>query len=187
MNFTAHVVTSFDLTKSAEVSFYYDFFNGRIWANIRKFAKSDRYTGPTTDGVKFDPKFIPDIVAALEKADRQRDSMLDEEYLRLPKTKVRAFVVHASFYKGTLGIDLRETYRTAEGEERWGKGIRIRLEYLSELITALKLMGETKPSLTELGTPSGPHGASPTITKASNVEGVPADLARFFTQEESDA
>lgn len=54
--FDYHVITSFEITKSTEVNFYYDYFSGRIWANIRKFVKSERYTGPTKDGVKFDPR-----------------------------------------------------------------------------------------------------------------------------------
>jgi hypothetical protein len=180
-----HVITTFEISNSTEVNFYYDFYGGKIWANIRKFAKSERYTGPTKDGVKFEPKYLPNILKALEDADKQRDTMLDEIFLRLSKNKSVDLIVHAASYKGTLGIDLRERFRTPEGVEGWGKGIRLRVEYLTDLIECIKLMSEIKPNLKELGPQASfDFDKNDNKRKETNVEGVPDNLKELFIVEE---
>jgi hypothetical protein len=183
--FDPHIIASFEITKSTEVNVYYDYYGGRIWANIRKFVKSERYTGPTKDGVKFEPKHLPSILKALEEAAQQRDTMSDEVFLRLSKNKSADLIVHASSYKGTVGIDLRERFRMPDGLEGWGKGIRLGVEYLSDLIDCIKLMSETKPDLKELGPQASlDFDMIGKKRKEPNVEGVPDNLKEFFEVEE---
>ena len=185
MRFDPQVIASCEITKSTEVNFYYDYYSDRIWANIRKFVKSERYTGPTKDGVKFDPKHLASVFKALEEADLHCDTMSDEVFLRFSKNKSVDLVVHASSYKGTVGIDIRERFRMPDGLEGWGKGIRLGVEHLSDLINCIKLMIEAKPNLKELG---------PQVCldfemiekkkKEPTVEGVPDNLKEFFEAEE---
>lgn len=184
-HFDPHVIASFEIAKSTEVNFYYDYFSGRVWANIRKFVKGERYTGPTKDGVKFEPKHLPGILEALEEADQQRDTMSDEVFLRFSKNKSVDLIVHTSSYKGTVGIDIRERFRMPDGSEGWGRGIRLGVEYLSDLISSLKLMSKTKPNLKELG-PQACLDFEMTEKKKKepNIEGVPDNLKELFDVEE---
>ncbi len=185
--FAPQVVCSFEIGKASEVCVYYDFFSGRIWANIRKFIKSERHTGPTKDGVKFDPKYLPDVLNALREAEGRRDTMSDEVFFRFPKNKSVNLVVHASSFKGTVGIDIRERYRTAEGSEGWGRGIRLGIEYLSDLINSLESMSRTRPDLKELG-PQAPLMFEPEKAgkEDAGIEGVPENLKDFFRREAED-
>jgi len=183
--FESQVVVSFEIAKSSEVVFYYDYFSDRIWANIRRFAKGERYTGPTKDGVKFDPKYLPDVLRAFQEAQMHKDTMSDEIFLRLPKNKSADLIVHASLYKGTVAVDFRERYRTSDDSEGWGRGIRLGIEHLADLISSLELMNGTKPDLKELG-PQIPIDFEPKKERKTdvNIEGVPDSLKGFFSQEE---
>ena len=66
--FNEQVVDTIELTDAVKIVFYYDFFNEKFWANIRKFVKSKKYTGPTKQGIKFDPAKLPEIKNAIDKA-----------------------------------------------------------------------------------------------------------------------
>lgn len=184
-DYDSHVIAAFEITLTTEVIFYFDYYRGRIWANIRKFVKSERYTGPTKDGVKFDLKHLPSILKALEEADTMRDTMADDVFLRISKNRSVDLIVHASTFKGTIGIDIREKYRMPDGSEGWGKGLRLGVEYLSDLIQALKLMNSTKPNLRELGPQAClDFGIKGDEKNESSVEGVPANLKEYFEVEE---
>ncbi len=186
--FDTQVVSSFEVTKTSEVIIYFDFFRDRVWANIRKFIKSPKYTGPTSDGIKFEPGLIADIINALENAGRQFDSLSDQEFLRVPKNKMRDFVIHASTYKGIVGIDFREWFKSREGGGWAPQGIRFRAEFLPELIDGLKKMASTRVELKELGQqPSLDFSTGRKDKKASSeVSGVPDRLKEFFAVEEED-
>jgi len=186
--FDSQVVATLDVTNTTEVIFYFDFYKGRAWANIRRFAKSDKYTGPTRDGIKINPELLPDMIAALEKAEAELDSLDDQEYLRIPKSDSRDFVVHASTYKGALGVDLREWYKSSEGGGWAPQGIRFRAEYLPELINCLKKMASTKIELKELGKQisSNFDNGKPDKTARTDVRGVPEKLKGLFEVEGED-
>lgn len=186
--FDTQVVASFNVSKTTEVVFYYDFFKGKVWANIRKFLKSEKYIGPTGDGIKFEPGLVADVIGALEKAEHQFDSLSDEEFLRIPKNKSRDLVVHASTFKGTVGIDFREWFKAKEGGGWAPQGIRFRAEYLPELIECLKKMASTKIALRELGPQTSLDFSLCATNKnlASDVKGVPERLKGLFAVEEED-
>lgn len=186
--FDTQVVASFEVTKTSEVIIYYDFYGGKAWANIRKFLKSEKYTGPTGDGIKFEPELLPNVITALENAERQFDSLSDQEFLRVPKNKSRDFVIHASMFKGSVGIDFREWFKAKEGGGWAPQGIRFRAEYLPELIACLKKMANTKIELKELGLQASLDFAASTTNKKiySDVRGVPERLKGLFAVEEED-
>jgi hypothetical protein len=186
--FDTQVVGSFEVTKTSEVIFYYDFYGGKAWANIRKFLKSKKYTGPTGDGIKFEPELLPHVIGALENAEQQFDSLSDQEFLRIAKNKSRDFVIHASTYKGSVGIDLREWFKSKEGGGWAPQGIRFRAEYLLELIGCLKKMAETKIELKELGLQASLDFEASAAKKKVHwdVSGVPDRLKGLFAVEEED-
>jgi hypothetical protein len=186
--FGTQVVASFEVTKTSEVIIYYDYYSGKEWANIRKFLKSKKYTGPTGDGIKFEPELLPNVISALEDAEGQFDSLSDQEFLRAPKNKSRDLVIHASMYKGSVGIDFREWFKSKEGGGWAPQGIRVRAEYLPELIECLKKMAGTKIKLKELGPQTSLDFEASTTNKDihSDVSGVPDRLKGLFAVEEED-
>ena len=186
--FDTQVVASFEVTKTSEVIIYYDFYAGKAWANIRKFLKSEKYTGPTGDGIKFEPELLPTVINALENAEQQFDSLSDQEFLRVPKNMSRDFVIHASTYKGSVGIDFREWFKSKEGGGWAPQGIRFRAEYLPELIGCLRKMAGTKIELKELGLQASLDFEASTAKKKvhSDVCGVPDRLKGLFAVEEED-
>ena len=46
------IVGTVDLSKASEIIFFTDVYKGDEFANIRKFVKSEKYTGPTKSGIK---------------------------------------------------------------------------------------------------------------------------------------
>jgi hypothetical protein len=185
--YDTQVIASFEVTKTSEVIIYYDYYSGKEWANIRKFLKSKKYTGPTGDGIKFEPELLPNVISALEDAERQFDSLNDQEFLRAPKNKSRDLVIHASMYKGSVGIDFREWFNSKEGGGWAPQGIRVRAEYLPELLECLKKMAGTKIKLRELGPQTSLDFETSTNKNIhSDVSGVPDRLKGFFTVEEED-
>jgi len=143
------LVDTIEMTESVKIVFFYDYFNDKVWANIRKFVKSKKYTGPTKQGIKFDPAKLAEIKNAFEKAHAQADTIKDEEFLRVPRSPNRELVVHASVYKGSLGVDLR-VWLITEKYKGWTKdGIRFPINILPRVMEALQKMIDTKPTLEE--------------------------------------
>ncbi len=184
--FDTQVVASFEVTKTSEVNIYYDYYAGKAWANIRKFLKSEKYTGPTGDGIKFEPQYLPNVISALEDAARQFDSLIDQEFLRVPKNNSRDLVIHASMYKGSVGIDFREWFKSKEGGGWAPQGIRVRAEYLPELIECFKKMAGTRINLRELGLQDSLDFEAGTTNKSihTDVSGVPDRLKGLFAVED---
>ncbi|MGB3479381.1 MAG: hypothetical protein WBB67_09490 [bacterium] len=147
--YNEQVVDTIEMTESVKIIFYYDYFNDKVWANIRKFIKSKKYTGPTKQGIKFDPAKLPEIKKAFDEANNQGNTIQDEEFLRIPRSPNRELVVHASVYKGSLGVDLRIWLNT-EKYKGWTKdGIRFPINIIPRVLEALQKMIETKPTLEE--------------------------------------
>ena len=147
--YSEQVIDAIEITDSVEVVFYYDYFNDKVWANIRKFIKSKKYTGSTKQRIKFDPAKLPEIKNAFDKANDKADTIQDEEFLRIPRSPNRDLVVHASVYKGSPGVDLRIWLKT-EKYKGWTKdGIRFPINILPRVLEALQKMIDTKPALKE--------------------------------------
>ena len=143
------VVDTIEMTESVRIVFYYDYFQDKVWANIRKFIKSKKYTGPTRQGIKFDPAKLAEIKNAFQNANDKADKIQDEEFLRTPRSPNRDLVVHASVYKGALGVDLRVWLNT-EKYKGWTKdGIRFPINIVPRVLEALQKTIETKPTLEE--------------------------------------
>ena len=147
--FNEQVVDTIEITDAVKILFYYDYYNEKFWANIRKFVKSKKYTGPTRQGIKFDPAKLPEIKNAIEKANAQADTIKNEEFLRIQRTENRDLVVHASDFKGSIGVDIRVWLKT-EKYKGWTKdGIRFPVNTLPRVLEAFQKMIDTKPEKKE--------------------------------------
>jgi hypothetical protein len=169
--YNEQVIDTIEITDSVEIVFYYDYFNDKIWANIRKFIKSKKYTGSTKQGIKFDPTKLSEIKNAFDKANKQTDTIQDEEFLRISRSPNRDLVVHASVYKGALGVDLRIWLKT-EKYKGWTKnGIRFPINIVPRVIEVLQKMIDTKPALQE-------HVNQTNITQESSLPEESADSTK---------
>lgn len=187
--YNEQVIDTIEITDSVEVVFYYDYFNDKVWANIRKFIKSKRYTGPTKQGIKFDPAKLPEIKNAFEKANKQADTIQDEEFLRISRSPNRDVVVHASVYKGSLGVDLRVWLKT-EKYKGWTKnGIRFPIDLLPQVLNALQKMIETKPILEEQSEQTKlteQNESKKSRDSSTSLDGVPGKFRHLFHKEDKD-
>lgn len=187
--YSEQVIDAVEITDSVEVVFYYDYFNDKVWANIRKFIKSKRYTGPTKQGIKFDPAQLPQIKKAFEKANDMADTIQDEEFLRISRTPNRDLVVHASVYKGSLGVDLRVWLKT-EKYKGWTKnGIRFPIDLLPQVLNALQKMIETKPILEEQSEQTKlteQSESKKSRDSSSSLDGIPGKFRHLFRKENKD-
>ncbi len=78
-------IGTISITKSTEISFYLDTYRGKRYANIRKFTRSDRYTGATPQGIKLSQRNLTDIIAARDQIIRYSQNPEEIEVLRTPK------------------------------------------------------------------------------------------------------
>lgn len=181
--YSERVAAVWEVTQSAEVLFYYDFYKGKIWANIRKFSKSEKYTGPTKAGIKFSPEILPKIIESLKTVETRKDTLTDEELLRLPKNNSADLVIHASIYKGSLGIDIREWQRGNHYTGWTKKGIRFNIDNTAKFLNCLKKMVEAAGELTETSF-SSKVDEGPKEVKLADTEGIPKKFKALFSTEE---
>jgi hypothetical protein len=80
-------IASLELSPTCEVLFYFEVRNGtKAHASIRKFAKSERYTGPTRSGIRFRPELLPQVIEAFETFQRHRETIENQELARIAKS-----------------------------------------------------------------------------------------------------
>jgi hypothetical protein len=187
--FDEHVVASIDLSDAVEVLFYFDYYDDKVWANIRKFVKFKKYTGPTKQGVKFDPSKLSEVKGAFETAKNMATTMTDEEFLRFSKSPIRDIVVHACMFKGTLGVDIRE-WLHSEKFEGWTRvGVRFPVDSVPAVIDALDKMMHTEPAIEESASQKRMQvrdiRSIPESAKSdSDIEGVPESLRHLYRKED---
>ncbi|HXF49469.1 MAG TPA: hypothetical protein VNL73_08625 [Verrucomicrobiae bacterium] len=183
--YSERVAAVWEVTPATEILFYHDFYKGKVWANIRKFSKSDRYTGPTRAGIKFPPEFLPKIIESLEKAEKRKDSLGDEELLRLTKNNFSDLVIQASIYKGTFGIDIREWQKSKQYTGWTKKGIRLPIEYTAKFLDCLKKMIRASEGLSETSFSDSAEQAAKDVN-ISDTTGIPKKFEGLFATEEQD-
>ena len=138
MDATTKVIGDIQVTTTSEILFYLDEYKGKRFANIRKFSKSEKYTGPTKQGIKLTHEILSEVIKNKETIERKLDKLDEGEILRINKSPGRDVVVKYALYKGQYGFDIREMYKTNDGES-FGKGIRIKIEHTQR---ALEIMME---------------------------------------------
>jgi len=186
--YNEQVIDTIEITDSVEIIFYYDYFNDKVWANIRKFIKSKKYTGPTKQGIKFDPAKLQEIKNAFAKANNQEATMQDEEFLRIPRSPNRELVVHASAYKGTLGVDLRVWLNTEKYKGWIRDGLRFPIDIIPQVLEALQKMIDTTPAFKEQCDKTDMPGENKTQNgpnkSTSSPNGVPNRFGHLFQKED---
>ena len=133
-------VGSIPAAGNSEIRFYVSKYKGRLYAHIRKFVKTESYSGPTQSGVTMTREAVDTVRAAVAPLNL-KDPVTDKELARLPRGPGLELVVRLSLYKEKSGIDFRE-WVTSPSYTGWSKkGVRLSYEHLPQIKDFLDKMG----------------------------------------------
>lgn len=116
-----------------EIKFSVDSYRGHKYVSVRKYLKSETYSGPTKAGITLSPEIVTKISQALANLPQDIAAIQDGELGKYAKRQGLSIVLRISSYMGSKGIDLRQ-WQEDESYKGWTKkGIRLPLEKLTEI------------------------------------------------------
>ena len=126
---------------NSEIRFYVSKYKGKLYGHIRKFVKTETYSGPTQSGVTMTREAVDAVRQAVSTLNL-KDAVTDKELARLPRGPGLELVVRLSLYKEKPGIDFRE-WVTSPSYTGWSKkGVRIPYQELPKALEFLRGMKE---------------------------------------------
>jgi hypothetical protein len=134
------MIGTIPITKTTEISLYLDTYRGKRYANIRKFARSAKYTGATKQGIKLSEKNLSDILAVRSGILDRCNSPEEAELCRSRKFPGTDIVLKVTLYEGKYGLDIRAIYKQEDGSEGFGRGIRLPVEKADNILELLAAM-----------------------------------------------
>jgi hypothetical protein len=170
-------IDTIPVSKTTEICFFFDTYHGKRYANIRKFARSDRYTGATKQGIKLSRENLDAIVKSRSGIIDCAGSPEEKELCRSPKIATIDIVVKMVLYEGQYGLDFREIFKTAGGEG-FGKGIRLKFESIPRAMEILEAMMDRFDSRAP-ETPGQVKEPSPPVDQDASLK-LPGHVKRYF-------
>ena len=172
------------LSPSLEVIFYIDTYKGERFANIRKFIRSESYTGPTKKGIKLAKQQLEPIIKALTQISGDLDTIQEGELASIPISEDRHISIRINYFNGEYGLDIRQYIATKKYKGPLKKGIRIPLEYAKNVSAYCQEMldkfeiPEARDTLFE----HQDEAPKKKIRSKKNktVEGIPDELQKYF-------
>ena len=128
------------LGDSSVLKFYVDEFKGHKYGSIRTFVAGEAYSGPTKSGVTMNERILAEALPLLEKLPAEPAAKEDVELGRWPKKMGVELVARITFFKDTVGVDLREWVDEAEYKGWSKKGVRIPYKDLPKALEFLRQM-----------------------------------------------
>ena len=117
----------------SEIKFSIDSYKGYKYVSIRKYLKSETYSGPTKAGITLSPEIVGKINTALAALPEDYKAVQEGELGKYAKKQGLSIVLRVSSYMGSKGIDLRQ-WQEDESYTGWTKkGIRLPTEKLKEV------------------------------------------------------
>ena len=117
----------------SEIKFSIDSYKGYKYVSIRKYLKSETYSGPTKAGITLSPEIVGKINTALAALPEDYKAVQEGELGKYAKKQGLSIVLRVSSYMGSKGIDLRQ-WQEDESYTGWTKkGIRLPIEKLKEV------------------------------------------------------
>lgn len=118
---------------SEEVKFSIDAYRGYRYASIRKYLKSDAYSGATRAGITMTAEIVKAVNGVLAALPDDASQMEDKELGKFAKRPGMSVIVRVSSFKGSRGLDLRQ-WQEDDVYTGWTKkGIRLPLEKMGEI------------------------------------------------------
>lgn len=127
------VIGVLPIDEGAEIKVSVDSFKNHKYISIRKYLKSETYTGPTKAGITLSPEMIGKVAQTINALPDNVAEIEDKELGRFAKRKGLNIVLRVSSYMNTKGLDLRQ-YQEDSTYTGWTKkGIRLPLEKIKEI------------------------------------------------------
>ena len=127
------VIGVLPIDEGAEIKVSVDSFKNHKYISIRKYLKSETYTGPTKAGITLSPEMIDKVAQTINALPDNIAEIEDKELGRFAKRKGLNIVLRVSSYMNAKGLDLRQ-YQEDSTYTGWTKkGIRLPLEKIKEI------------------------------------------------------
>lgn len=125
-----------------EIRFSVDSYKQSRYLSVRKYLKSETYSGPTKAGITLTSEVVIKIAKALETLPQDINSIKDCELGKYARRQGLAIVLRVSSFNTAKGIDIRQ-WQEDETYTGWTKkGIRLPLEKLAEIKELFKLSAQ---------------------------------------------
>ena len=127
------VIGVLPVDEGAEIKISVDSFKNHKYISIRKYLKSETYTGPTKAGITLSTEMIDKVAQTINALPDDITKIEDKELGRFAKRKGLNIVLRISSYMNAKGLDIRQ-YQEDSTYTGWTKkGIRLPLEQLKEI------------------------------------------------------
>lgn len=137
-----------NLTNSTIVNISISEYKGAKYADIRKFLKSDNYTGPTPQGITLHRDHLKQIIAILDTY-KNKSNANEEVLIKINVRKGQYINVGIKLFKGHFYLDIRMFYETEKYTGPSKKGISIPIEYITQFIESIKKINNELDQLPE--------------------------------------
>lgn len=126
-------IGSLVLDDGNEIKFSVDSYRGHKYVSVRKYLKTETYSGPTKAGITLSPEIVGKIAQALNTLPQDIAQIQDGELGKYAKRQGLSIVLRISSYMGSKGIDLRQ-WQEDDAYKGWTKkGIRLPIEKLEDI------------------------------------------------------
>lgn len=116
-----------------EIKFSVDSYKGHKYVSVRKYLKTDTYSGPTKAGITLSPEIVSKINTALAAMPADYKEVQEGELGKYAKKQGLSIVFRISSFMGSKGIDLRQ-WQEDDTYTGWTKkGIRLPIEKLDDI------------------------------------------------------
>jgi len=173
------VIGTINLSQSSEIIFYVGKYKGTAFASIRKFIKSQKYTGPTKRGIMLNKRQLQIIYEILQRLQIDSETIQDQELIKIPLNDSRFIYVGINFFEGQYGLDIRQYLKTEKYAGPSKKGVRIPVEYFSDVVGYCQKMLDVLQNHTNQES-FIKENSDTRKNKTNNVEGVPDEYQRYF-------
>jgi hypothetical protein len=177
-------IGAISLSEASEVVFYIDTYKGQLFANIRKFIKSRKYTGPTKSGIKLTAEQLKLLTSALNQITGNLENLQEQKLIEIPIDKNRYIVASINLFNGKYGVDIRQYISSEKYKGPSKKGVRIPLYQLQEtMITCNKMLAaldKSERETTLFGSRDKGSKLQGEKKQDEKVKGVPDEYQRYF-------
>ena len=126
-------IGSIKIDEGNEIRFSVDAYKQSRYLSVRKYLKSETYSGPTKAGITLTSEVVIKIAKALATLPDDINSIKDGELGKYARRQGLAIVLRVSSFNTNKGIDIRQ-WQEDETYTGWTKkGIRLPLEKLAEI------------------------------------------------------
>lgn len=130
------------LQGSSELVFSVGAWKGEVRAGVRKFVTSNKYTGPTPNGLSLRGDVLLAVVEALDRVQSQLVGKSFGEQARVSKSgqaQIVVSTVQADGPDALPSVDIREYVETASYTGPTRKGVRFSWTKLADVIALMRL------------------------------------------------